>query len=360
MDAISHSRPWITEADVDAVAKVLASGMVVQGERVRAFEAAVASWHGLPAERAVAVGSGAAAIELSLAALGLGPGDEVVFPTYVCHSVLEAVRGVGATPITCDVGSEWVVRPADVEPHVGPRTRALIIPHVYGVLADTPAFRRFGVAIVEDCAQAFGPRGTALHGDVAVFSFHATKCLTTGEGGMAVTTRPELAAALRMRRDGGAGPDGRVLADRARTLSPMPDTSAALGLSQLGRYEAALARRRALWLRYRDRLGAIAPGLGAPPVAPLRFLLRVEGGVHAWGGEFLARGVHVRSGVDRLNHRLLGLPDRGFPVAARLLETTVSLPLYPALSDVQHERCVTAALEVLAKAVPAALTGTRA
>lgn len=352
MDAIPHSRPWITEADLDAVAKVLASGMLVQGARVRAFEAAVADWHGLPPERAVAVGSGAAALELALAALKVGPGHEVVLPTYVCHSVLEAVRGVGATPVVCDVGPKWVVRPADVEPHVGARTRALIIPHLYGLLADTAAFRRFGVPIVEDCAQAFGPRGTGLVGDVAVFSFHATKCLTTGEGGMAVATRPELAAPLRLRRDGGAGPDGTVLADRARTLSPLPDTSAALGLSQLARYEAALARRRELWLRYRDRLRGVAPVPDDGPGWPLRFLLRLEGGVEACGREFLARGVHVRSGVDRLNHRLLGLPDRDFPVATRLLETTVSLPLYAALTDGQHERCVAAALEVLANAVP--------
>lgn len=349
MSAIPHSKPWIDEEDVSAVAAVLRGGMLAQGERTEAFEQAMCAWHGLPEGRAVAVGSGAGALFLALAALDVGPGDEVVLPSYVCHSVLEAVRTAGARPVVCDVGEGWLVTPEAVAPHVSPRTRALVIPHLYGIFADIAAFRRFGLPIVEDCAQALGRCRTSLEGDVAVFSFHPTKCLTTGEGGMAVAVRSDLASTLRTLRDGSPAADGR------RHLSPLSDVSGALGLAQLARYERALERRRVLWGRYRNRLEPHLPWICARyPVSRsmfFRFVFRARGGIGAYRGAFLARGVHVRAGVDRLNHRLLGLPDRDFPVSAALLETTISLPCYPAMTDDEHERCVLAALEVLGDAV---------
>jgi perosamine synthetase len=345
---IPHSKPWITDADQGAVASALASGMIVQGERTRDLERAVAAWHGLADEGSVAVASGGAAVLLALLALGAGPGDEVVLPSYVCQSVLEAVASSGARPVVCDVGEGWVVTPADVARHLGPRTRALVVPHMYGIFADVAAFRRFGLPIVEDCAQAVGGRGSRPEGDIAVFSFHATKCLTTGEGGLALAREPRLAAELRRLRD------GDTVAPRQRVFAPLPDPSAALGLSQLARYAEALARRRELWARYRERLEAVLPGCcAAYPVERsmfFRFVIRVRGGVDAYEAAFLARGVNVRRGVDRLNHRLLGLGDHDFPVSVRLFETTLSLPLYPALTDDEHRWCADAAAAALAKA----------
>src|SRR5262245_4468864 len=324
--------------------------MVAQGERTRGFERAVAAWVG--ATDGVAVGSGTAALDLALESLDLAEGDQVVLPSYVCGSVMEAVVARGALPALCDVGRDWVVTASDVAARLGPRVRAIVVPHMYGIFADVAAFRRFGIPVVEDFSQAVGAAGERpISGDVAVVSFHPTKCLTTGEGGMALSNRPPLLERMRQLRD---GTDRGV---RGRRFSPMSDLAGALGLSQLARYERALARRRLIADRYRTILAALAPEcLPESTFANtmfFRFPVRLPGGTEAHAASFAARGVVVRKGVDRLLHRTLGLADAEFPVSVSLFETTVSLPIYPALSDEELSRCLEAAQGVLgAAAVP--------
>jgi UDP-4-amino-4-deoxy-L-arabinose-oxoglutarate aminotransferase len=228
--------------------------------------------------------------------------------------------------------------PASVEPLVGARTRAIVVPHVYGIFADVEGFRAFGVPIVEDCAQAVDRASRARPaGDVAVYSFHATKCLTTGEGGYAVARNPRLNQRLRTLRDGGAN---------RRICAPLPDTSAALGLSQLRRYDDALARRQRIAARYREALGERAAELTArTPLSRtmyFRFVLSRPDGIDGAAYEFARRGVAVRRGVDELLHRREGLPDDEFPSACELFDTTVSIPVYPALSDQEVQTCAEA------------------
>src|SRR5882672_11343027 len=186
MKEILHSKPWITDADNAALADLMRSGMLAQGTKTAEFERAVSEWVGVK-DSGVAVGSGAASIVLALDALGIGSGDEVVLPTYVCPKVPEAVLTTGATPVLCDMSDYWTLKPDNVEPYVSPRTKALIVPHLYGIFSDTRSFHRFGIPVIEDCAQAIGHAGKRppSSGDIAIFSFHPTKLLTTGEGGMA-------------------------------------------------------------------------------------------------------------------------------------------------------------------------------
>lgn len=355
---IPHSRPWIADADVQVVTAILRSEMVGQGATVERFEAGFSHWLGMN-QQGIAVSSGSAALQLALMALGVSSGDEVILPTYVCRSVFDAVRAAGGTPVLADVGHQGLVTPSDVAPIIGLRTKAVIVPHLFGAFADVAAFRTFGVPIVEDCAQAVDrPEHWKIGGDIAVFSFHPTKCLTTGEGGMAVAVDPNLNARMRAIRDGRLA--SRVL------LAPMSDLAAALGLTQLGRYDHALERRRAIARTYRRALGDEAPfHLRRTPwdrTMHFRFVVTAADGVEKAVEIFASRGVIVRRAVDTLLHRLEGRSDRMFPVATELFETLVSVPIYPALSDDEVERVsgALAAWSYRASGTHAAVTEIRA
>lgn len=342
MNAIPHSKPWITNADTHAVENVLCDGMLAQGELSARLERALANWVG--AHGAVAVGSGSAAIFLALKAFGIGPGDEVILPTYVCVSVLEAVISVGAKPVLTDVGHNWVITRSDVEQHFNVRTRAVIVPHMYGFFADVASFRKFGVPLIEDCAQALDrDRARQIEGDVAIFSFHPTKCLTTGEGGMAASQSRQLIDSMRAFRDGGTH------ARAGRVFSPLSNMAAALGLSQLSRYDEMIERRRKMAEGYRNALGVVIPK--ALPDARLhtmhfRFPLKLEGGADAYHKRFLEQGIHIRRGVDDLLHRFLAMEDGDYPRAVELYNTTVSIPIYPALTENEYRHCVNVATEI--------------
>jgi len=351
MKPIPHSKPWITEADMLAVREVMATSMLAQGEKTRQLEHTLSEWVG--GCGGVAVGSGSAALVLAMMALKVGRGDEVILPTYVCTSVLEAVLTVGAKPVLCDVGPDWLITTENVTGHVNGRTKAIIVPHIYGMFADIESFATFGVPIIEDCAQAVDGKGKRpLKSTIAIFSLHPTKCLTAGEGGVAVSGDSRLVNAMRTVRDG----TERV--DAGRLLSPLSDLSAALGLSQLARYHETLDRRRALAQKYRSALEPILrDGFRRPAYQQsmhFRFPVKVPSGLDMCQTRFLQRGIHVRRGVDKLLHRFRGEPDRNFKMATLLFDTTVSLPIYPAMTDEEHAVCLSAATEIFSSATSSA------
>lgn len=334
---IPHSRPHLTTADLDAVRARLETGMIACGDLVAGYERAFADHVG--AAGAVATASGTAALALGLRALDVGPGDEVVMPTYVCRSVADAIVSVGATPVLCDVGSSWLMTVESAAPHVTERTRAVVVVHLFGISADTAALGALGVPIVEDACQALGARhpqgANAEAGRLAFFSSHATKCFTTGEGGLAVSRDAELVTRMRDLLARGAPP------------APSSDLAAALGMSQLARYEAMLARRAALAARYLERLPpAWTRKVAAVADRTMWFRMPLDdvGPFEAVAACCADRGVSVRRGVDALLHRGAGLDDSAFPNAVRCFDGTVSIPLYPALSDRELDRVV-AALE---------------
>jgi perosamine synthetase len=324
---IPHSKPWITEADQRAVDETLASVQIAAGKRVRDFEEQIANYVG--ASGGVALGSGTAAIVLALRALDIGVGDEVILPTYVCHQVADAVRETGAIPVFCDVGAAWNMTAETIQPHVSPRTRAIIAVHIFGIAADIDSILRIGLPVIEDCCQALGAPGIG-RGTLAVHSFHATKCLTTGSGGMVTTSDATLLARL------------RELQPHHAILSPMTDIQAALGLSQLMRYEMMLERRRAIAEQY---FAAFPPAWTAQlaGVRDRTMLYRfplTAGITAAKMDSFAQQGVTVRRGVDDLLHRRAGLPDSDFPNAVAHFEATLSVPIYPALTDAEVQTVI--------------------
>jgi len=343
---IPHSRPSITPDDAERVARVVRSGQLTQGPEVAAFERELAARLGV--QDAAAVASGTAALELALAALDVGPGDEVLIPTYVCDALHHAVCHVGATPVLVDADpASQSLSAKDALARRTRRTRAVIVPHAFGLTADLEPFAALEVPVIEDCAQALGaeldggrPAGSA--GALAVCSFYATKMIAAGEGG-AVAGPSALIARVRERRD----------YDERQTLAPrtnakLTDMAAALARSQLVRLDAFIARRRGLAARYRARLAGVRVRLPADAGRRHvyhRFVLGIDEDPVAVAQALGARGVAARRPVFRPAHRARGL--EGFPEAERLWAESLSIPCYPALSDDEAERVAGAVAAVL-------------
>jgi len=273
--------PEIGETEVDAVAGVLRTGFLVQGEHVRIFEERMADFVG--ARHAVAVSSGTAALHLALLALGVGPGDEVVVPGFTHPATANVVELVGARAILVDVDLRtFNIDPAAVVEAIGPRTKAIVPVHLFGQPAEMGSLLRLaadhGLSVIEDAACALGSayRGQrcGTFGTVAAFSFHPRKVITTGEGGILTTNDDGMAAHLRRLRNHGQEIDrgrGRFL--EAGLNYRLTDFQAALGTAQMARLPQILAVRAGLAEAYARALASI-PGVTLPTV--------LEEGVHSW------------------------------------------------------------------------------
>lgn len=337
---IPHSRPWIDRSDLTAVQSVTRSGFLADGERVAQLENSIARYLHNPNVRVTS--SGTHALVVALTALSIVPGDEVVMPTYVCQSVEEAVRLAGAQPVFADSSTNWTISISDVQAKQTPRTRAVIAVHTFGYAADVNALNSLGVPVIEDACQSFGlqifgrPAGTL--GTVGVFSMHATKCFTAGVGGAVVSRDDEVMNRVTKLLDGAPG------------QLPLSDIDAALGVSQLERYESMLSRRSAIAARYLVELAGLPVELpSSTDTIFFRFPLRlrkprVAEAIRA----FAKHGVAARRGVDALLHRRTKLSDARFAQAARDFDTTLSLPIYPSLSEYEQQKVISAALQVLA------------
>lgn len=339
---IPHSRPTLTAEDHAAVVACLTEGSIAQGRRVEAFEAAVATRLGRA--HAVASASGTSALVLALRGLEIGAGHEVVLPSYVCYAVRDAVTAAGATPVYCDIGPGWSMTPEAVARVITPRTRAIIVVHNFGITAPTGTFLRFGVPLIDDVCQSFG---AAIEPGAVVTcaSFQATKLLTTGEGGMVLTDDAGIYERVKLLRDGTHDRLGE------RVPAPFTDLQAALGLSQLARFETFLERRRAISATYLRELEGVTCRLPADVRDRsifFRFPLRAAQPFEDVRLAFMAHGIHVRRGVDALLHHAEGLPAEGFAETERTFAETVCLPILPSMSDDDVARVVAATREIFA------------
>jgi dTDP-4-amino-4,6-dideoxygalactose transaminase len=334
---IHHSAPTIDEADVVAVAAQLRSGQLASGEATARFEERLGKAVGTDAGSVLAVASGTQALQLAIALAGAQPGDRVVVPAYACRALVDAVLATAATPEVVDVTDDYALDVTAVQ--TTPAT--LIAFHPFGRRLALEPLRALGCPLIEDCAHVLSASSAA---DLSVYSFHATKLLATGEGG-AVVARSEAArerlAALRR----GADAAGQLV---ARSFSPLSDLAASLGVAQLARWPAFEARRREFAALYSELLGdALDVVPYGPSDVPFRWLARTAMPFASMRAALDVRGVAVRRPVDPPLHRALGLDHDGFPVAERLFERTISLPLYPALSTEQVRYVAEQTLEVL-------------
>jgi dTDP-4-amino-4,6-dideoxygalactose transaminase len=375
---LPFARPSITEREKQAVLDVLDSGWLTTGAQTKEFERVFADRVG--ARHAVALNSATAALHLGLEALAVGPGDEVIVPTWTFAASAEVVAYLGGRPVLVDVDRRTLnATPEAILAAVTPRTRAVVAVHVGGLPAEIDRTVRElgarGIPVVEDSAHAFpsrvgGPTGrfAGTFGKVGAYSFYATKTITTGEGGMLVTDDDDVAARARVMALHGISRDAwnRYTAagswyyeiEEAGFKYNMTDLAAALGIVQLDRAEELFAARRELAAAYTSRLMA-APWsdlIETPPDA--------ADGSHAWH-LYIVRLELDRLAIDRAEaieqlktmgigtsvhfiplhlhpyyRRQWGYQPLDLPIAAAEYERAISLPIWPGMSIADVDRVV--------------------
>ncbi|MEJ2672117.1 MAG: DegT/DnrJ/EryC1/StrS family aminotransferase [Deltaproteobacteria bacterium] len=382
MATIPVARPTLGEAEAAAARRAILSGWVVQGPEVEAFEQEFAGAVGAP--HAVACSSGTAALHLALAALDLDPGDEVITVSSSFIATANAVRYVGATPVFVDVEpATGNLDPALAAAALTPRTRAILAGHQLGMPCDLgsllPLARQHNLLLVEDAACAVGseisledglwePLGRP-RGDLATFSFHPRKIITTGDGGMITGRDPEIMRRLaRLRTHAMSlstaerhGAD-KVLFEQYLEVGynyRLSDIQGAVGREQLRRLPHLIAPRRQLAARYQAALSG-CPHLALPrepawarsnwqsywitltPECPKSQLEVMQA--------LLARGIHTRRGV-MCAHREPAYrdvaPRHPLPVSEYLQDHSIILPLYPDLTEAEQDQVIAALQELL-------------
>ena len=344
MSRIPHSRPTIGPEEIKAVTRVMESGQIAQAKEVRKFEQAFARRTGI--RYAAAVNSGTSALHLTLLALAVGADDEVIIPSYVCTALLNAVHYVGARPILVDIDpASYNLDPKAVAARLTRLTKAIIVPHMFGLAADINPLLSLNVPIIEDCAQAVGgtyqnkPLGT--FGRAAVFSFYATKVMTTGEGGMVVSDSRRLINRVKDLRE-----YDKIEAVNIRYNYKMTDIQAAMGRVQLNRLDEFIERRRVIAGRYRRALEGF--DLILPPDHPghiyYRYVIRLKTSTTPLIQLLRKNGMECARPVHIPLHLVLKL--KGYAKAESAWRQSISIPIYPSLSDDQTEQAIELLKEV--------------
>ena len=375
---IRFHRPSIGEEEINEVVETLRSGWLTTGPRAARFEREFREHTGAP--YAVAVNSATAGLHLALAGLEIGPGDEVITTPMTFCATVQAILHVGATPVLADIGWDGNIDPEEIEKRITSRTRAIIPVHLAGLPCEMNTIwalaRKHSIHVIEDAAHAAGacyenrPIGAGAS-DAVVFSFYATKNLTTGEGGMITTYRADLAESMRMLALHGVSHDAwdrytergdwryDVLAHGFKYN--LSDIQAAIGIHQLRKLDE-FVERRTLYAGMYHRAFAGLEEVDRPPDIPTRR--------HAWHLYILRLNLR-RLEIDRgrficeLQQRGIGasvhfipipllrffarlpLAQQACPRALDLYPRIVSLPLYPAMTEEEVQYVARSVREIL-------------
>jgi perosamine synthetase len=267
MQRIPVSGPSITQKEIDYVTSAVTNAWYAHAnEYHQKFEKRFADYLGV--RYTMALPSCTSAIHLALAAFGIGPGDEVIVPDITWIASAAPIHYVRATTVFADIDAQtWCMSPESFESCITPRTKAVIPVDLYGGMPEMDEIQRIaerhGIAVIEDAAEAIGGeyhgRKAGSFGDAGVFSFHGSKTLTTGEGGLLATNRQDIYARAGILRDHGRPPGDRLFHNTEVAFKyKMSSLQAALGLAQLERVEELIARKREIFSWYRELLGATA------------------------------------------------------------------------------------------------------
>jgi len=380
LSPIPITRPLFGPEEFAAVQRPLESGWVVQGPFVKEFEGRFSAFTGAP--HSIASSSCTTALHLAVAALGLGPGDEVIVPAFTWVATANVVEYMGARPVFCDIDlATYNIDVDQAASLVGPRTVGIIPVHLFGLCADMDPLldlaRAHGLWTVEDAACALGGWYRGRHagtlGDAGAFSFHPRKSITTGEGGMITTANRGLAETCRSLRDHGATRSdldrhehaGYLLSeyDRLGYNYRMTDIQGALGCAQMDRLETILEARRKRAERYDEWLAGIdwlepphvpegqVHGYQAyvclfrPSAPTMDSLAGMRARRNALMAQLEASGVATRQGthspiLQGFYREKYGIRPEAFPLSSMADGLTLALPLYPQMTDAEQDRVI--------------------
>ncbi|HWM64729.1 MAG TPA: DegT/DnrJ/EryC1/StrS aminotransferase family protein [Solirubrobacterales bacterium] len=358
-DPIPLARPEIGEREEELVLDVLRSGQLSLGPMGERFEREFAAWLGV--EDAVAVSSGTTALHLGVRALGWGQGDEILTSPFSFVASANCLLYEGARPVFCDVDPETLdLDPAAAEAALGERSAGVLPVHIFGYPAAMPELEaissRHDLGVLEDACEALGAedsegRKVGARGNLATFAFYANKQMTTGEGGMIVPSSPEIAERLRAERNQGRAPDMGWLDHGGLGFNyRLSDVAAALGVAQVEKLDAMLARRDAVAGLYERALAGIegveAPraGRGAERRSWFVYTVQLPEGADrdATIARLGERGIAAKAYLPCIHlfpHlRELGYRDGQFPVAEAASARSLALPFFPAMAESQVAR----------------------
>ena len=353
---IPLSQPWISAEDVDAVLSVLASPVLSLGPKLRGFERAIAAYVG--AAEAVAVNSGTSGLHLCLAALDIGPGDEVVTSPFSFVASANAAIYQGARPVFADIDPlTLTIDPQQVEARIGPRTRAILPVDVFGQPAAFEAITaiadRNGLVVVRDACEAIGAERNGCRvgsdGTPTVFAFYPNKQMTTGEGGIVVTSDPGIARLVRSMSNQGRDDNGTWMTHvRLGYNYRLDEMSAALGITQLARLDQILDRRAcvAAWYTERlERLGAVQTPWIATETTRMSwfvYVIRLAAEIDrtALMADLETDGVPTRPyfvpiHLQPFYRERFGYRGGEFPVTEAVARTTLALPFFSEMTEEQ-------------------------
>jgi perosamine synthetase len=365
------TEPSFDETEIDLIRAVLGSKWVTQGPMTERFEALIGV--NQRAKHALACTSCTAALHLATMALDLGPGDEVIIPAFTWITSAHSAEYVGAKAVFADIDlATYNIDPAALEAAITPRTRAIVVVHLFGLAAPMDEIRAIcaprGIRIIEDgaCAIATTYKGEPVGalGDLGCFSFHPRKVVTTGEGGAVTTNDDKLAAAVRSLRnhgttglpDGGEprGPWTMANFDRIGFNLRLSDIQAAVGVAQMGKLEKLVADRRQSARYYTQNLremnDLVLPVAGDVEGHTFQsYVIRIAEGGRARRNAIMAAlanaDMQTRPGTHAV-HRLgyyrnkYGLGAEDFPNAVTAEDTTITLPIVPFMGDSEQDRVI--------------------
>jgi perosamine synthetase len=364
------TEPSFDETEIEMLRACLSSKWVTQGPLTERFEKLIAERHQV--KHALACTSCTAALHLAALALKLGPGDEVVVPAFTWVTSAHAAEYVGAKAVFADIDlATYNIDPAALEASITPRTKAVVAVHLFGLAAPMDEIRsiaqKHDLAVIEDAACAIGTTyKNALVGgigDIGCFSFHPRKAVTTGEGGAVTTNRDDLAGLVRSQRNHGAtgSPDLGLEAHGPWTMATfnnlgfnlrLSDIQAAVGVAQMAKLDRLLAERRRLGRRYSELLATVN-SIARPTGGDIEghayqsYVIRVLGGGRKHRNDVMAalaaQEIQTRPGTHAV-HRLgyyknkYRLRPEQFPNAALAEDTTITLPIFPNMTEDDQQR----------------------